>query len=295
MSTIITELAFLKERFSFVSVADILLVALIIFVVLKLISASRANLVMRGLLTAFVLIEILSLFINLPAFNWLISKAVPAFVIMIPIVFAPEIRHAFERVGRIRSFRDLFTSEPANSESMYQSIDRIVEACRRLSSNRHGALIVMEYFDRLDQYVESGVKVDSILTSEMLLQIFYPNTPLHDGAVIIRNGRIYAASCVMPLSSRNVLDNNPERHMGLRHRAGLGTSEATDSVVIVVSEETGTISLMKDGELSRGLSSGELKDRLRSYYHKPDPIPFRTMVKNMLLEWKDSDSRGGKK
>ena len=172
-----------------------------------------------------------------------------------------------------------------DAELMYEIADTISDACMRLSLRNHGALIVMEYFDDLDKEITAGVNVDASVSVEMLLQIFYPNTPLHDGAVIIRNGRIYMASCVMPLSSRNVLEKSPERHMGLRHRAAMGVSEETDCLAIVVSEETGTISLCRHGEIERDLSPSRLAEIIRDTYEKPAPLSFTESVKQIINGW----------
>ena len=281
MNTIITELAFVKERFTAGSAADILIVALVIFFVLKLMSGSRANNLLRGMITAFICAEFLSLFTELPAFGWMLSKVLPAFAIIIPVVFAPEIRRAFERVGRLRGIGDLITGDTYGSENMYAVADKIADGCRGLSQNHYGGLIVLENIDRLDDFLSSGVKIDAIVSSELLFQIFYPNTPLHDGAVIIRNGRILAASCVMPLSSRIIMNSSPEKHMGLRHRASLGISEVSDCVVVVVSEETGTISIVRNGEFNRGLSPEMLAMELKKIYQPKEQVHFTSMVKDV--------------
>jgi len=147
----------------------------------------------------------------------------------------------------------------------------IATACTRLSARRHGALIVLQRFDSLKEYISTGVHLDADITPELLLQIFYPNTPLHDGAVIVSDHRIVAASCVMPLSASGILNRGPERQMGLRHRAALGTSEASDGIVVVVSEETGSISVAQGGKMIRGLDSDRLENMLVAFY-RPMPI-----------------------
>src|SRR5690606_30544872 len=131
----------------------------------------------------------------------------------------------------------------ASEEAIKITMHMISVACARLSARRHGALIVMERIDTLQEYVATGVYLDAVVSAELLLQIFYPNSPLHDGAVVISGNRILAASCVMPLSASGILNRTPERQMGLRHRAALGSSEACDAIVVVVSEETGSISV----------------------------------------------------
>nr|HPJ66139.1 DNA integrity scanning protein DisA nucleotide-binding domain protein [Flexilinea sp.] len=147
-----------------------------------------------------------------------------------------------------------------------------------LAARNHGALIVMQRYDDLEKFIETGVYLNAVVSPELLLQIFYPNTPLHDGAVIVRKGRIEAAACVMPLSSRNVLDKTPGRSMGLRHRAALGTSEANDSITVVVSEESGTISVAFEGKITREISSERLKSMLENVYEQPEETPFMQRV-----------------
>ncbi len=142
-------------------------------------------------------------------------------------------------------------------------------ACARLSSRQHGALIIVRRLDNLEEYVSTGVRMDAHLTPELLLQVFYPNTPLHDGAVIIERMRVLAGACVMPLSASGILARSPERQMGLRHRAALGISEASDAIAVVVSEETGSISIAHAGRMIRRLDPDRLENILSAFY-RPD-------------------------
>ena len=285
MSTILREIGFISQRFTTSSIPDILLVAAIIFVILKLLQRTRGYNLVRGVVIVMVIFAFLSLFKNLTAFNWIVSSMIPVLLIMIPIVFAPEIRRSFERVGGLRTVKDVFSMTPSDSNKMYEKAGIIADSCMRLALRNHGALIVMEYFDDLDSEITAGVLVDAEPSVELLLQIFYPNTPLHDGAVVIRNGRIYKASCVMPLSSRNALEKNPERHMGLRHRAALGVSEETDCLAIVVSEETGTISLCRHGAIERDLSPSKLEEIIKEAYERPTQLSFGESVKQIVRGW----------
>ncbi len=285
MESILAELQFMKQRFDGNSLIDIFMVAVVIFFILKLLTDTHSSSTVRGFIIAAMALGFLSLFKNLTAFSWMVSNALPAFLIMIPIVFAPEIRKLFERVGRMESFGQLLSDGPQNTENMYNAIDVLVKAADSLSSHNTGALIVMEYRDNLDKYVESGVVIDTAMRVEMLLQIFYPNTPLHDGAVIIRNGRIHAASCVMPLTSKNFVERTPEKHMGLRHRAGLGISEEADCPVIIISEETGTISFARNGEITRNITPEDLKNRLQELYHTPEQMSFGQTVRSITRGW----------
>jgi diadenylate cyclase len=186
-------------------------------------------------------------------------------VFAIPVVFAPEIRRALERIGRAGTF---FRGSSKNaSEGIHQTIQAVVGAAARLSARQHGALIILERFDHLDEYIRTGALVQANVTAEMLMQIFYPNTPLHDGAVIISENKIVAAACVMPLSSSGILARSPERKMGLRHRAAMGISEVTDAIAVVVSEETGAISIAHAGRIIRRLDVERLENVLAAFYN----------------------------
>ena len=276
MQQLISELLFLGQRFNRVSVIDILLVASIFFVILRFIRSSQANTLLRGTITIFIIIALLYVLVDLPAFTWLIGNILPVLLIVIPVVYAPEIRRAFERMGRVQSIHDLFASAPPHAEEMNQVIDAVVTACSMLAARNHGALIVMQRYDDLEKFIETGVYLNAVVSPELLLQIFYPNTPLHDSRHHSQGDQ--AAACVMPLSSRNVLDKTPERSMGLRHRAALGTSEANDSITVVVSEESGTISVAFEGKITREISSERLKSMLENVYEQPEETPFMQRV-----------------
>ena len=150
---------------------------------------------------------------------------------------------------------------------MQQTIQAVVAAAARLSARQHGALIILERFDHLEEYIRSGVILHSDVTPEVLMQIFYPNTPLHDGAVVISGKKIIAAACVMPLSASGILARSPERQMGLRHRAALGISEVTDAIAVVVSEQTGAISIAHAGRIIRRLDGERLENILVAFYN----------------------------
>ena len=282
MQQLLSEFQFIGQRFDGGSIIDILLVTAIIFVFLRFIRGSQANTLIRGSVIIFVLFALFYFLLDLPAFTWLIGNIFPTFLIVIPVVYAPEIRRAFERMGQVQTIHDLFASAPPHAEEMIDIVDAVVTSCSMLSARSHGALIIMQRYDNLDKYIQTGVFIDSVVTPELMLQIFYPNTPLHDGAVIIQKGRIEAAACVMPLSSRNVLDKTPGRSMGLRHRAALGTSEANDSVTIVVSEETGTVSVAHGGKITRDVSNERLKVILEAMYALPEEIPLSERIVNFI-------------
>ena len=265
MTDLLTNLLFLFQRLDWLSVIDILLVTLIFFGVLYLVRDTQAMLLLRGIILVLVLVALLTSVANLPAFSWLSRTALPALVLAIPVIFAPEIRRALERIGRAGTF---FRASNKNAGAgMQLTIQAVVAAAARLSARQHGALIILERFDRLDEYVHSGVILQSDVTPEMLIQIFYPNTPLHDGAVIIAGSKIIAASCVMPLSASGILARSPERQMGLRHRAALGISEGTDAIAVVVSEQTGAISIAHAGRIIRRLDVERLENILVAFYN----------------------------
>jgi diadenylate cyclase len=157
-------------------------------------------------------------------------------------------------------------------------IHAVVEAAARLSARQHGALIVMQRMDNLDQYMESGVQMRAHVTPELLLQIFFPDTPLHDGAVVIANGRVVAAACVMPLSATGVLNKTPERQMGLRHRAALGISEVSDAVSVVVSEQSGSISISHAGRMIRRIEPERLENILAAFFRPDHTTPQRILI-----------------
>jgi len=266
MDNILNEILFLIQRFTWSSVLDILLVAITFALILWLLRDTEALVLLRGVFLVVILIGLLTTVVNLPAFSWLINTITPALVLAIPVIFAPEIRRALQRVGNasnVNMFRR--KSSLASREETGEMIQDLVKACSRLSERHHGALIVIQRNTYLTQYIHSGVPLGSEVTPELLLQIFYPNTPLHDGGVIIVDNKIRAASCVLPLSASGVLNKAPDRTMGLRHRAALGTSEVSDAISVVVSEETGSISIAHDGHLIRRLNAERLTNLLMAF------------------------------
>jgi diadenylate cyclase len=264
-SNLIDQLVFVFQRINWLSVLDIALVTLIFVGILFLLRETHAMVVLRGVLLLVALVSLLTSLDVLPAFSWLVNTTLPALVVAIPVIFAPEIRRGLERLGRAG------TIQPGSKSStaIQNTITTVVSSSLRLADRGHGALIVLQRLDSLDEYVRTGVALEARVSTDLLLQIFYPNTPLHDGAVIISGERILAASCVMPLSASGVLTRLPERQMGLRHRAGLGISEVSDAVVVVVSEETSTISVVHGGRMIRRLDGERLENILRAFYRTP--------------------------
>ena len=197
LSSLIANLLFIFERLNWLSLVDLFLVTLIFYTILMLLRGTQAMALLRGALLLIALFGLLNTFSVLPAFSWLVRTTLPALIFAIPVIFAPEIRRALERLGRSRAF----LPPESGSPKVQDTISGLVTAAAQLSDRQHGALIVIERRDSLKEFVETGVLLDARVTPELLLQIFYPNTPLHDGAVIIDGARVVAASCVMPLSA----------------------------------------------------------------------------------------------
>jgi len=255
-------LLFIFQRANWLSVIDILLVAAVVFFVLYLLRDTKALVLLRGVLFLIVVISLLSSLRVLPAFSWLITNTLPTLLLAIPVIFAPEIRRVLERIGRTGSIlaQDQYSSE------LERIIQQVVRASRRIAERKYGGLIVFSRLDSLQSYIDTGVRLKAEVTPETLIQIFYPKTPLHDGAVILSDEVITAAGCVLPLSASGVLEESPERSMGLRHRAALGIAEETDAIAVVISEETGIVSLAYDGKLDKYVPLDELQTKLTGFF-----------------------------
>lgn len=264
MTEFLNNLLFIFQRLNWLSVIDILLVTFIFFALLTWLRDTQAMVLLRGVILIVVALVLLTSLVDLPAFSWLVRNSVPALLFAIPVVFAPEIRRALERIGRAGNF--LPALGKVTVSEFEQSIHAVVTAAARLSARQHGALIIMQRLDNLDEYIESGVRMNAAVTAEVILQIFYPNTPLHDGAAIISGPKLVAAACVMPLSSSGILNRSPERQMGLRHRAALGISEESDAIAVVVSEETGAISIAHAGRMIRRIDPDRLENILLAFF-----------------------------
>ena len=277
MTSFFDGLLFILQRFTWTSALDVLLVATIIFLILLLVRDTQAVVVLRGVMIIMVLLGVLVSFEVLPAFSWLVEIALPALVVAIPVIFAPEIRRAFERIGRASNIFDF----AGDSQGMDEVIDIIVRSCEQLSNRRHGALIVMQRLDPLSGYAESGIELGARVSEKLILQIFYPNTPLHDGAVILVGSQLTVAASVMPLASGKIQHDSSQRQLGTRHRAAIGISEATDAVAIVVSEESGAISVAAAGRIIRRLDAERLRNLLNGFFK---PLEARQGVEGFLAK-----------
>ena len=280
MTNFLNNILFIFQRLNWMSVLDILLVTLIFFILLYSLRDTQAMVLLRGVIFLVVALVVLTTLLKLPAFSWLIQNTLPALLLAIPVIFAPEIRRALERLGRAGTFLPATNQTPITS--LQRMISVVVEAAARLSARQHGALIVIQRMDNLDQYVETGVQMRAHVSPELLLQIFYPDTPLHDGAVIIADERIVAAACVMPLSASGILNRTPERQLGLRHRAALGISEVSDAVSVVVSEQSGSISISHAGRMIRHIDPERLENILTAFFRPDTTTPQRIWLQRFF-------------
>ena len=252
----------------FAGYLDIAIMVYVFYRVLLLVRTTRAVSLLKGLLI-FLGVLLLSIVFQLHGINYILSRLVDWGVLSLIILFQPEIRRILEQMGS-RRFMAILT--PAVSVGlMEQVISQTVLACTEMSQSRTGALIVFEREIKLDEFVRSGTALDASVSGELLKNIFFVKAPLHDGAVIVRNGRILGAGCVLPLS-KNV---NLSRDLGTRHRAGIGMSENSDAVVVIVSEETGTISVANGGMLKRHLKAETLENLLRNELLTPEEAETR--------------------
>ena len=243
----------------YTDILDMALVAFLIYKLIRFLSRTGSARVMRGIIILLVALWLSGPnVLNLNVVNFLLGKTMEFGVLVVVILFQPELRRLLERVGSGK-LADLF-SRAGDSKEMELAINQTIAACEEMSATRTGALIIFERDVKLDDTVKTGTTINADVQSELLKNIFYPKTPLHDGAVIIRNGRIEAAGCILPNSS----NPNISKELGTRHRAGIGMSEVSDAVVVVVSEETGSISVAVDGMLKRHLAHDTFEKILRN-------------------------------
>lgn len=240
------------------TIVDILLVALIFYGLLRLFQGTRAVQVLRGILVVALAIAVITSFLELTAFTWLLRNSAPIILVAIPVIFQPELRRALERLGRTTPILGRATQR----QEAARIIDELVQALKVLSDRRHGALIVLEGQTGLQEHRETGVAIEGMISSRLLLTIFHPGTSLHDGAVFIRDGMLTAAAALLPLTSRQLLDVQ----LGTRHRAAIGITEESDALCLVVSEETGIISVARNGRMVRRMEDTQLRKVLQAFY-----------------------------
>lgn len=254
------ELAWIIGTITPVALVDITIVALVFFAITFSFRGRQAASLLRGIAIAFVGLFLVANFFRLVALSWLLNYAFIALIVALPLIFQNELRGMLERLGRGR----LFVREFGTEDLRTVIVNEIVKACEKLSVRRHGALIVLQKGTGLDEFISTGVPLDAIVRAELLLTIFWPKTELHDGAVIInRDGVIASSAAVLPLTaSRNL----PVPKMGTRHRAAIGISEVSDALCVVVSEESGKISIAHYGRLITNLEPERLRSLLNANY-----------------------------
>ena len=251
-------------------VADILIVAVIIYYLLMMTRQTRASAVLKGLVLLLVATFVSDL-LGLTALNWLLMSVVNNGAVVLVILFQPELRKALEQIGR-GAMRE--NSRSADSEDRDRVIDEIIQCMTDLSRRRVGALIVFEQKTGLKDVIETGTAIDGKISAPLLVNIFEPNTPLHDGAVVVRGTRVVAAACILTLTEGRGIS----RELGTRHRAAIGISETTDATVLIVSEETGIMSMARNGRITRHLDSKSLRTILEGIY-----TPTHTHLFSSLL------------
>lgn len=266
-------LEWLVARISWNDVLDIFIVAFFFFWIFYAIRGTRAVPLVRGITALLISLALLTRLVPLRAFTWLIEQLLPAFLVGVPVLFQPELRRALEQLGR-----SPMLLVPQNNDAKIENvIDEVVKAVHTMAYNNVGALIVFERQTGLQEYVDTGVYIDADVSSELLLSIFDHHVILHDGAVIVRNGRLIAAACVMPLTAAFLAD----RELGLRHRAAIGITEEGDAVAVVVSEERGAISLTHNGRIIRDIDETRLISILRAFL-----IPKTSTSTGFLQRWR---------
>ena len=280
----------LVRTIGILDVIDTGLVAFFLYRIYVMLKNTRAAALVKGLMVLASLV-IVSKWLNLHVINWILEKAITMMMVALPVVFQPELRRALEQIGRGRLFRKRIELDETELNDM---IEEVANAVVIMGQRKVGALIVFERSVGLEERIETGVKIDGLVTDSLLLNIFEKDTPLHDGAVIIRGNRIIAASCLLPLTDNRGLS----QELGTRHRAAIGISEQSDALVVAVSEETGTVSVARNGEIYRYLRREDVVDMLQSAYVTNRQFTFKQLVQeklNELLKKNEDKVNEGKK
>lgn len=253
MVTVLTYISRFIQLIKFSDIVDIIIIIFLVHQLMRMIRETRAKQLLKGLAIIFLTLPI-SAWLNLTAVNYILRNTMQIGAFAVIVLFQPELRSMLERVGRSKIGKIFDFSNIQNNE-VQNIISEITEATVNMSKSRTGALIVLERETAVGEYADSGTKIDAVISAALLENIFVNKTPLHDGAVVIRGDRIHSAACVLPLTN----NTNLSRELGTRHRAALGMSEVSDAVVIVVSEETGKISLATKGTLTRNMDGATLQ------------------------------------
>jgi diadenylate cyclase len=253
----VEDVLWVLSHIQWLDVIDILLVMIIFYLLLTLAQGTQAVQLLRGVVLVILVAFLASQMLPFTGFTWLIQMSFPALLVAIPVIFQPELRRALERLGRAGGLLLWRQQE----EVMERVVDEVIRAAHRLAGQRHGALIVLERETGLQEFIETGVPINADVNAELLRTIFHPNTALHDKAVIIRDGRIVAASSMLPVT------HNPQYSgLGTRHRAAIGLTEESDALVVIVSEETGIISVAYNGRIVRRLDGSRLRSVLLAFF-----------------------------
>ena len=264
-----TYLARIPRSIRWVDCVEILLITFLVYHILVWIKNTRAWSLLKGfmVIAGFILV---AAFFEMNTILWIAQNAFGVAVTAVVVILQPELRKALEELGRKNIISSIvpFDTNRLSEEGRFsdKTINEIVKACMEMGKVKTGALIVVEQNQSLSEYERTGIEVDGIVTSQLIINIFEKNTPLHDGAVIVRGNRITSATCYLPLSDNMALS----KELGTRHRAGVGISEATDSMTVIVSEETGKISVAYEGKLDRNLDAERLKEKLKLIQNKPE-------------------------
>ena len=267
---------------SALDVIDILIVAAIIYKIYEMLQETRAITLIKGL-AVLLTITVVCSWLNLHVISWLLQKAIAILTVALPIVFQPELRRALEHLGQGKL---LGKSVFLDDNEVQNVVEELVKASKSLSASKTGALIVIERSMKLNDISSTGIHIDGLITSEFLLNVYIPNTPLHDGAAVVRGDRLIAAGCLLPLTENRELSTE----LGTRHRAAIGLSEQCDALVLVVSEETGTISIAENGHIMRHLDSDTLRAALKPAFKAP-----QTNMGGLLLKLRGSSNEDDKK
>lgn len=247
-------------RITWTDIIEIVIIAFVIYNVMVWIKNTKAWVLLKGIIIV-VIFALIAYILNLKTILWIAGKTISVGIIALVIIFQPELRRALEQLGRKKILFGLFRFNDGREKGerfSSKTAEEIVRACFDMGAAYTGALIVIEQDMVLEEYEKTGITVDGLVTSQLLINIFEHNTPLHDGAVIIRGDRVVAATCYLPLSD----NNNLNKALGTRHRAGIGISEVTDSMTIIVSEETGKVSVAVGGELIHDIDADSLRNKL---------------------------------
>lgn len=249
------------SNITFTNVLEILILALLVYNVLLWIKNTKAWTLLKGIVVLVACVSIVYI-LRMDTLKFIVSQAIDIAIMAALVIFQPELRRALEQIGEKQIVASIFpiidTNREVSERFSDKTVNEIVKAASEMSKVKTGALIVIEQNIRLDEYERTGIVLDSVVTSQLLINIFEHNTPLHDGAVIIKGNRITSATCYLPLSDNMMLS----KELGTRHRAGVGISEVTDSLTVIVSEETGNISIAYKGELMRNVPADVLKEQL---------------------------------